>query len=91
MMRTSSEKSQTQSELQFVGDANFFTHAVVGAVFFMPLFITGNTMMQSIHERIPEFAVLKTLGFSDKKVLCLVIAESVLLCLFAAVTGLLLS
>jgi putative ABC transport system permease protein len=87
--RTSSEKSQTQSGLQFIGDVNFFTDAVVGAVFFMLLFITGNTMMQSIHERTPEFAVLKTVGFSDKSVLWLVIAESVLLCLFAAVTGLL--
>jgi putative ABC transport system permease protein len=87
--RTSSEKSQTQSGLQFIGDVNFFTDAVVGAVFFMLLFITGNTMMQSIQERIPEFAVLKTMGFSDRAVLWLVIAESVLLCLFAAVTGLL--
>jgi putative ABC transport system permease protein len=42
--RTSSEKAETQSGLQFIGDINFFTDAVVGAVFFMLLFITGNTM-----------------------------------------------
>jgi putative ABC transport system permease protein len=89
--RTSSEKSDAQSSLQFIGDANFLTNAVVGAVFFMLLFLTGNTMMQSIHERIPEFAVLKTLGYSDKAVACLVIAESVLLCVLAAVAGLLIS
>ena len=89
--RTSSEKSDAQSSLQFIGDANFLTNAVVGAVFFMLLFLTGNTMMQSVHERIPEFAVLKTLGYSDKRVLCLVIAESVLLCVLAAVAGLLIS
>ena len=29
------------------------------------LFLTGNTMMQSVRERVPELAVLKTLGFSD--------------------------
>jgi putative ABC transport system permease protein len=89
--RTTSEKSQTQSGIQFIGDVNFFTDAVVGAVFFMLLFLTGNTMMQSIRERIPEFAVLKTFGFSDNRVLCLVIAESMLLCVIAALTGLLAS
>lgn len=89
--RTGSEKSQAQAGMQFIGDVNFFTDAVVGAVLFMLLFLTGNTMMQSVNERIPEFAVLKTLGFSDGTVLLLVMAESVLLCVVAAVCGLLIS
>jgi putative ABC transport system permease protein len=89
--RTNSERSQTQSGLQFIGDVNFLTDAVLGAVFFMLLFLTGNTLMQSIRERIPEFAVLKAMGFSDSTVLFLVIAESVLLCSLAAATGLLAS
>jgi putative ABC transport system permease protein len=55
----------------------------------MLLFVTGNTMLQSVRERVPEIAVLKTLGFSDNAVLRLVIAESVLLCLIAASVGLL--
>jgi putative ABC transport system permease protein len=45
-------------------------------------------MMQSVRERVPEFAVLKTLGYSDNGVLALVLAESVVLCILAAVTGL---
>jgi putative ABC transport system permease protein len=60
-------------------------------VFFTLLFLTGNTMMQSVRERIPELAVLKTLGFGDGKVLALVLAESLLLCIMAAVIGLALS
>jgi putative ABC transport system permease protein len=36
-------------------------------------------MAQSIRERIPELAILKTLGFSDVKVTGLVLAEAVLL------------
>jgi putative ABC transport system permease protein len=48
-------------------------------------------MMQSVRERIPELAVLKTLGFGDGKVLTLVLAEALLLCLIAAVIGLALS
>jgi putative ABC transport system permease protein len=89
--RTTSEKSRSQSDIQFLGDVNLFTHAIVAAVFFMLLFVTGNTMMQSVRERIPEIAVLKTIGFTDNSVLCLVIAEAVLLCLIAATGGLLLS
>jgi putative ABC transport system permease protein len=77
--------------VQFFGDVNFLTGAVLGAVFFMLLFLSGNTMLQSVRERIPEFAVLKALGFSDNRVLTLVVAESVLLCLLAAVAGLLVS
>lgn len=89
--RTTSEKSRSQSDIQFLGDVNLFTHAIVAAVFFMLLFVTGNTMMQSVRERIPEIAVLKTIGFTDNSVLWLVIAEAVLLCLIAATAGLLLS
>jgi putative ABC transport system permease protein len=77
--------------VQFFGDVNFLTSAVLGAVFFMLLFLSGNTMLQSVRERIPEFAMLKALGFSDNRVLTLVVAESVLLCLLAAAAGLLVS
>jgi putative ABC transport system permease protein len=45
-------------------------------------------MMQSVRERIPEFGVLKTLGFSDAGVLTLVLSESLLLCALAAGVGL---
>jgi putative ABC transport system permease protein len=61
---------------------------VVTAVLFMLLFLTGNTMMQSVRERVPEFGVLKTLGYSDGGVLALVLAEAVILCLLAAGAGL---
>jgi putative ABC transport system permease protein len=80
-----------QSGTQALGDASFFTHAIVAAVLFMLLFVTGNTMMQSIQERTAEFAMMKTIGFSDRTVLLFVLAESVLLCAGAAVLGLLTS
>jgi putative ABC transport system permease protein len=73
------------------GDIGFVLRAILGAVFFALLFLTGNTMMQSVRERIPELAVLKTLGFSDGQLLELVLAESLLLCAIAAIIGLALS
>ena len=87
--RTISEKFDRQSGgISSIGDVGFFTRAVVSAVLFMLLFLTGNTMMQSVRERIPEFAVLKTLGFSDRAVLMLVLAEALILCACAAGAGL---
>ena len=88
--RTTSEKAAAQRGLQSLGDINFFVHAIISAVLFMLLFLTGNTLMQSVRERTSEFAVLKTLGFSDTGVLSLVIAEAVTLCAVAGLMGLLL-
>ena len=63
-------------------------NAIVAAVLFTLLFLTGNTMMQSVRERTPELAILKTIGFSDRSVMALVLIESVLLCVVAASLGL---
>lgn len=86
--KTQNEKEFTQSFLKQFGDINFVVTSIIGAVFFALLFLTGNTMMQSIRERIPDFAVLKTLGFSDSGVLALVLGEALLLCVTAALLGL---
>lgn len=86
--RTQTESAMAQSQLKQLGDVNFIANAIVGAVLFTLLFLTANTMMQSVRERTSELAVLKTLGYSDTKVLALVLAEAALLCLFAAALGL---
>ena len=86
--KTQNEKQFAQAQIKQIGDIGFMVNAIVGAVMFTLLFLTGNTMMQSVRERIPELAVLKTLGFTDRAVTTLVLAESALLCLFAAFLGL---
>jgi putative ABC transport system permease protein len=86
---TQNEKDFLQGVLAQIGDIGFMVNAIVGAVLFALLFLTANTMMQSVRERIPELAVLKTLGFSDNSVLALVLVESLLLSVFAALVGLL--
>jgi putative ABC transport system permease protein len=89
--RTQTENAALQSQLKQLADINFIANSIVGAVMFTLLFLTANTMMQSVRERIPELAVLKTLGFSGATVSALVLVESLMLCLFAAVVGLVLS
>ncbi len=86
--KTDSEKAFNQSFLKQMGDIGLIVKSILGAVFFTLLFLTGNTMMQSVRERIPELAVLKTLGFGERRVLLLVLAESAALCVLAAMAGL---
>jgi len=86
--KTETEKEFQQSFLKQVADLNLIVVYILFAVFFALLFATGSTMMQSVRERIPELAVLKTLGFTDRGVLALVMSESLLLSVFAALLGL---
>ncbi|HEY6643892.1 ABC transporter permease [Povalibacter sp.] len=89
--RTQTESAMMQMQLKQIGDINFIANSIVGAVLFTLLFLTANTMMQSVRERTSELAVLKTFGFSDGKVLGLVLTEAFLLCLFSAALGLVLA
>ncbi|GAB3741403.1 ABC transporter permease [Silanimonas algicola] len=90
----SSEETKTQSEQEFqlgfirqLGDIGLIVNLITGAVFFSILFLTGVAMSQAVRERIPELAVLKCLGFTDRKVMWLVLAESFALCLLGALAG----
>lgn len=86
--KTETEKEFQQAFIKQIGDINKIVTSILFAVFFSLLFATGSTMMQSVRERVPELAVLKTLGFSDGGMLSLVLCESLLLCLVAALLGL---
>lgn len=85
---TESEQALEQTRLMSLGDLDTVAHRIVGATFFVLLFATGALMMQSIRERTPELAVLKTLGFSDRRVMVLILAETLVLCLAGAALGL---
>jgi putative ABC transport system permease protein len=86
--RTQSEADLLTGQIQQIGDLNFLARAIIAAVFFALLFATGALMMQSIRERMPELAVLKTVGFSDRLVVGLIISEAVTFCIFSAGVGL---
>jgi putative ABC transport system permease protein len=85
---TQSDKDYIRSQISRIGNINYIVNAIVGAVLFTLLFLTGNTMMQSIRERIPELAVLRTYGFSTAAITGLVVGESLSLCGIAAAVGL---
>jgi putative ABC transport system permease protein len=86
--KTESLRQLAQSQMQSIGDLNFLIRAIVGAVLVALLFATATTMMQSIRERTPELAILKTLGFTDREVFLLVLTEALVVCIAAAAFGL---
>jgi putative ABC transport system permease protein len=86
--RTSSFRENAQQQMRSLGDLNFLIRAIVGAVLVALLFSVTTMMMQTIRERTPEFAVLKTLGFSDRTMFVMVVAEGLLVCVAAAAVGL---
>ncbi|HSB42549.1 MAG TPA: FtsX-like permease family protein [Methylomirabilota bacterium] len=94
LFMNSPDETKTQPEKEFalgfakqIGDIGALVTRILIAVFFTIVILTGNAMAQSIRERIPELAILKTLGFSDAKVTALVLAEALLLLALGGAIG----
>ena len=94
LFMNSPDETKTQPEKEFalgfakqIGDIGALVTRILIAVFFTILILTGNAMAQSIRERIPELAILKTLGFSDGKVTALVLAEALVLLALGGALG----
>jgi putative ABC transport system permease protein len=98
LFENSPDETKTQTEKEFslnfirqLGNLQLILNSILGAVFFAILMLTGNTMSQAVQERVPELAVLKTIGFSDARVLGLVLAEALTLCILGGLVGMLLA
>jgi putative ABC transport system permease protein len=86
--RTQTEQAATASWMKQVADIGLIVGSIMGAVFFTLILLSGNTMMRAVSERTSELAVLKTIGFSNRSVLAMVLAESVLLLVLGGIVGL---
>lgn len=91
----SSAETKSEPEGAFIqafanqaGNIGVILMAVLTAVFFTILLVSGNTMAQTVRERTGELAVLKAMGFTHQGVLGLVLAESCLLSVVGGVLGL---
>jgi putative ABC transport system permease protein len=82
--RTATEKAFVSSFAHQIGEIGPVVVAISGMVLFMILLVAGNTMAQAIRERNSELAVLRTIGFTDRHLTGLVLAES---CAMAAIGG----
>lgn len=95
MFENSPDETKTQTEKDFnlgfikqIGDIGLIVRWILFAVFFTLLLVVGNTIAQSVRERIPELAILKTLGFGDRAILGFVLTEAAALCAIGGLLGL---
>ncbi len=86
--KTSTEAAFTESFMKQFGNISLIVRLILSAVFFTILLVAGNTMAQSVRERLSELAVLKTLGFANGSVMAIVLAESILVMMFGGLIGL---
>jgi putative ABC transport system permease protein len=86
--RTQTEQAAAAGWIKQLADIGLIVSSIMGAVFFTLMLLSGNTMMMAVRERTSELAVLKTIGFSSASIMCMVLAESVLLLLIGGVIGL---
>lgn len=77
-----------QQQARHIGDVNFVIRSIVGAALVALMFSITTMMMQTVRERTPQLAVLKTVGFSDLTVFLLVAFEALILCVAGALIGL---
>jgi len=68
-------------------DMASMTWIIAGAGLVMVLFLVANGLARSVRERLPEFAVLKTVGFADWGIVALVFCEAAIPCVTGALLG----
>ena len=86
--RTQTEQALMMSFVKQMGNIEFLMLAIGGVVVFTLLLVTGNTMAIAVRERTNELAVLKAIGYTDRFVLGLVLAESLLIAAIGGGVGL---
>ena len=86
--KTETERAFQQSFLSAMSAVitamNIMSFVIIGIV----LLVLGNTMVMAARERTHEYAVLKALGFSAKRIFFLIAGESVILSVLGSAVGL---
>lgn len=89
--KTQTEAMMIQGWANQVGNIGLIVSLIAAVVLFTILLIAASQMSLAVRERTNEIGALKAIGFSDGKVLMLVLGESLLIALLAGGTGLLLA
>ncbi|WP_337269030.1 ABC transporter permease [Oryzifoliimicrobium ureilyticus] len=89
--RTQSEKQYLEAFLRQYADIGLIANLIIGASFVTLLLITINTMVFAVGERIFEIGLLKTIGFSQRVILSLVLGETLGIFLCGGCFGLMLA
>jgi putative ABC transport system permease protein len=84
---TQSEVQETVSLIRQFGNISVMVLYVGSAVFFSLLLIIGNTIAQSVRERLGEFAVFRAIGFPGGWIVRLVFEETLSLLVSGSLVG----
>ena len=87
--KTESEKAFQLGFVSSLGNVKAFILSICAAVVFAIMLVSANTMAMSVRSRTREVAVLRTLGFTRRRVLSIFISESVALALAGGLLGIL--
>src|SRR5207247_9219892 len=88
---TETERAFQAGFVSMYGNVPFLIGVIGLAVVFAILLVAANTMMMATRERIPEFGVLKTLGFDDGTIFRLVLVEAAVITFGGGALGALLA
>jgi len=88
---SATEEAFTQEFMRQVGNFSLMVVLALTAVFFTLVLVVANSLGESVNSRLPEFALLRTLGFRGRTLASLVLAENLLLCLAGGGAGALLA
>jgi len=86
--KTETEKAFIKGFADQMGNIGKIVTFILTAVFFTILLVAGNTMAQSVRERVSELGVMKAIGFSDTQVLAFVLIESSIVAIIGGTIGL---
>ena len=85
---TESANAMIVAKVRQAIDLRLVTLALMSAVFFTLLIVTGSAITQSAIERIHEFSVLKALGFPSIRLAAIILSETTLLYFTGGLLGL---
>ncbi len=85
---TGSDAEAAQESFRRIGDIGFLSRTVTTAALISLLIACGALMMRSVRERQAELATLKSIGFSHRRMLALVLTECIGIWITGALAGL---
>jgi putative ABC transport system permease protein len=85
--RTETEKQLELDFISMLGNLKAFILSICLAVVFAIILVSANTMAMSIRERTREVAVMRTVGFTRRSLLTMLVAEAVTLSLTGGLLG----
>ena len=89
--KTETEQAFAVGFLSLLGNVKMFLMAISAAVMFTILLVAANTMAMSVRERVREVGVLKTLGFTPRSILSMILGEAAGISLAGGAIGYLIS